>query len=79
MIYSTITHYNECCFIGNDDDSFHESTKNTITFDSEALIIQAEKTGGEGELCTIMFQLSPQLIKELKNIISTIEIQEMEQ
>jgi len=54
------------------DDNFHNNCKNTITFDSENLIIESYQK--KKELCEIAFRITPKFIEELKVFVNVLEV-----
>jgi len=75
MIGADITKFDGFTIIntpsGSDNDHYGDC-KNTITFDSENLIIESYQK--KKELCAIAFRITPQFIKELKVFVNVLEV-----
>ena len=73
MISAYIIKFGQYAHVGdaNDENNIHDECKNTISFDSENLIITSVKD--DNELCTIFFDITPQFIKELKAFAMVID------
>ena len=68
MINVELVHNNE---FSCDNENTYDNAKNTITFDCENLII---KTFHDGEnKMSILFEINPQLIKEIRMLMDIIE------
>lgn len=70
MISTMIIKVNEYCSIGDDKD--HHGCVHTIKFDPENLIISSKNS--EQELCSILFEITPDLVKELKAFVNVLEV-----
>ncbi len=65
--YDQFSHTGDC----DDENNIHDNCKNTISFDSENLIITSVKK--DNDLCAIFFEITPKLIKELNALISAMD------
>jgi len=68
MISADITCIEQYAHIGK---NVVEGCKNTITFDSENLIISSK--AANKELCAVFFELNEDLIKDLKAFLHVLE------
>ena len=70
VISAKIIRHGEYCSVGDNVD--HHGCTHTMTFDPDCIAISSSK--GEEELCGILFDISPELIKELKAFVDILAI-----
>lgn len=79
MIDSQIINYGQYAHVGDpdDDENILDNCRNAFSFDCENLIVTASRNrdGGYEDVCSIFFQISPRLIRELKAFVNTMEVQ----
>jgi hypothetical protein len=73
MIRADIVKYDQYTHTGDSDDenNIHNGCKNTISFDSENIIITSVKN--DNDLCAIFFEITPKFMKELNAFVSVID------
>ncbi len=83
MIRAEIVLYDQTCHIGQgkNDENLKLNCGNKISFDDEYLIIESFSNNGRiynkqsvvVDLCAILFEITPSLIKELKAFVEVMD------